>query len=120
MSFLGLGRPRDGDADGGGDAEGSGAISRGWRLLPRALHYLRPYRPLAAVSIALTVALALVALAEPWPLAFIVDTVLAAAVQVLVWADLGRGWWRARRGVPRLLQAAASGARQSSDAGASS
>jgi ATP-binding cassette subfamily B protein len=54
-----------------------GAIARGWRLLPRALHYLRPYRSLAFVSVALTVALAVVALAEPWPLAFIVDTVLA-------------------------------------------
>jgi ATP-binding cassette subfamily B protein len=77
MRLLGLGRRRDGDADGYGDGERSGAISRGWRLLPRALHYLRPYRSLAAISIALTVALALVALAEPWPLAFIVDTVLA-------------------------------------------
>jgi glycosyltransferase involved in cell wall biosynthesis len=46
--------------------------------------------------------------------------VLAAAVQVLVWADLGRGWWRARRGVPRMLQATASGDRQSSGTGASS
>ncbi|HEX2041521.1 MAG TPA: glycosyltransferase family 2 protein [Acidimicrobiales bacterium] len=37
----------------------------------------------------------------------LVAPLLAAAVQVLVWTDLGRGWWRARRGVPRMLQAAA-------------
>ena len=68
---------KGGEADGGVDGDRAGAIARGWRLLPRALHYLRPYRPLAGISIALTVALAVVALAEPWPLAFIVDTVLA-------------------------------------------
>ncbi len=55
----------------------AGALRRGWRLLPRALHYLRPYRPLAAGSVGLTVLLAIVALAEPWPLAFVVDTVLS-------------------------------------------
>ena len=55
----------------------SGALGRGWRLLPRALHYLRPYRALGGTSVGLTVILAVVALAEPWPLAFIVDTVLS-------------------------------------------
>ena len=60
----------------GEEGDRGGALARGWRLLPRALHYLRPYRPLAAVSIGLTIALAVVALAEPWPLAFIIDTVL--------------------------------------------
>ena len=52
------------------------ALSRNWHLLPRAFVYLRPYRKKAGVSVALTVLLALVAIAEPWPLAFIVDTVL--------------------------------------------
>ncbi len=59
------------------EAEQGGALGRGWRLLPRALHYLRPYRALAGTSIGLTIVLAVVALAEPWPLAFIVDTVLS-------------------------------------------
>jgi ATP-binding cassette, subfamily B, bacterial len=53
-----------------------GALSRGFRLLPRALHYLRPYRKQAFGSIALTALLAAVALAEPWPLAFVVDSVV--------------------------------------------
>jgi ATP-binding cassette subfamily B protein len=53
-----------------------GALRRDWKLLPKALVYLRPYRKLAAVSILLTVLLALVALAEPWPLAFVIDSVL--------------------------------------------
>jgi ABC-type multidrug transport system fused ATPase/permease subunit/GT2 family glycosyltransferase len=53
-----------------------GALKRDWKLLPRALPYLRPYRKYAAASIALTVVLALVALAQPWPLAFVVDSVL--------------------------------------------
>jgi ATP-binding cassette subfamily B protein len=71
------GAGRKADAPTGDEESSRGALRRGWRLLPRALHYLRPYRPLAAVSIGLTVLLAIVALAEPWPLAFIVDTVLA-------------------------------------------
>jgi ABC-type multidrug transport system fused ATPase/permease subunit/GT2 family glycosyltransferase len=53
-----------------------GAVRRDWKLLPKALPYLRPYRKLAAVSIVLTVFLALLALAEPWPLAFVIDSVL--------------------------------------------
>ena len=53
-----------------------GALRRDWKLLPKALPYLRPYRKLAALSMLLTVLLALVALAEPWPLAFVVDSVL--------------------------------------------
>ena len=72
MSRLGTRRPKAAD----GETHG-GALGRGWRLLPRALQYLRPYRALAATSIGLTVVLSIVALAEPWPLAFIVDTVLS-------------------------------------------
>jgi ATP-binding cassette subfamily B protein len=64
------------DEDGEMVEGNAGALGRGWRLLPRALHYLRPYRRLAGGSIGLTFVLAIVALAEPWPLAFIVDTVL--------------------------------------------
>ena len=36
--------------------------------------------------------------------AALVAPVLAVPVQVVVWGDLGRGWWRARRGIPHLLQ----------------
>src|SRR5205085_4623166 len=43
----------------------------------RALEYLRPYKRLAAGSIALIVCGALVALIVPWPLKFIVDNVLS-------------------------------------------
>jgi ATP-binding cassette subfamily B protein len=47
-----------------------------WRALPRALPYLRPYRKLAIISIVLTVFAAIISLAEPWPLAIIIDSVL--------------------------------------------
>jgi ABC-type multidrug transport system fused ATPase/permease subunit len=49
---------------------------RSWSLLPRALSYLRPYRRSAAGAIGLTLVLSLVALAQPWPVALIVDGVL--------------------------------------------
>ena len=52
------------------------ALVKGWKLLPRALPYLRPYRKHAAASIVFTVLLAAMAVAAPWPLAFIVDSVL--------------------------------------------
>ena len=47
-----------------------------WPLIPRLFPYLRPYRGLAAASILLTGVAVLIGLAEPWPLAFMVDTVL--------------------------------------------
>ncbi len=53
-----------------------GALSRGFRLFPRAFRYLRPYRWHAAAAVASTAILAVLTLAEPWPLAFVVDTVL--------------------------------------------
>jgi len=53
-----------------------GALTRNWGLLPRAFHYLRPHRAQGAMSVGTTILLALLALAEPWPLAFIIDTVL--------------------------------------------
>ena len=68
--------PLDPDSDESDETAGS-ALARGWRLLPRALHYLRPYKRSAGTSVGVTVLLAVMALAEPWPLAFIVDTVLA-------------------------------------------
>ena len=47
-----------------------------WRHIPRVLPYLRPHKRLAITSVFMTVAAAVVALAAPWPLAFLVDGVL--------------------------------------------
>jgi ATP-binding cassette subfamily B protein len=47
-----------------------------WSFLPRAFPYLRPYRGLSVVVILLMVLASGVALAEPWPLAMVVDSVL--------------------------------------------
>jgi ATP-binding cassette subfamily B protein len=53
-----------------------GALKRGFKTLPRLLPYLKPYRKLAVVSVILTVLTAAVALAQPWPLAFTVDSII--------------------------------------------
>src|SRR5688572_153611 len=58
------------------DRRTKGALTRNWGLFPRAFKYLRPYRRQGALSVGSTVGLALLAIAEPWPLAFIIDTVL--------------------------------------------
>jgi ABC-type multidrug transport system fused ATPase/permease subunit len=50
-----------------------------WKILPEALPYLRPYRKLVIVSLALTVAAAAVGLAEPWPLALVIDDVIGGS-----------------------------------------
>ena len=47
-----------------------------WTTLPRTFPYLRPYRKLVFVSILSTFVAAALALAEPWPLAIVVDGVL--------------------------------------------
>ena len=46
-----------------------------WRSLPRALPYVRPYRKLGALSLSMTVLGAVLSLAQPWPLAVMLDTV---------------------------------------------
>jgi ATP-binding cassette subfamily B protein len=51
----------------------------GWeqfKLLPHALPYLRPYRKLYVLTILFTLMGSVIALAEPWPLAVLVDSVL--------------------------------------------
>jgi ATP-binding cassette subfamily B protein len=53
-----------------------GALKRGFKVMPRILPYLRPYRKLAVICVILTLLLAVVALAEPWPLAFVIDNVI--------------------------------------------
>jgi ATP-binding cassette subfamily B protein len=47
-----------------------------WRYLPRLFPYLRPYKKLAAFSVVLTAIAVVLSLAAPWPLAFMVDSVL--------------------------------------------
>ena len=48
-----------------------------WRSLPRALPYVKPYRRLGIFSVLLTLAGSLLALAEPWPMALMVNTLVA-------------------------------------------
>jgi ATP-binding cassette, subfamily B, bacterial len=47
-----------------------------WRTLPRVRPYLRPYRRLLIGVMSLTVVTAILGLAEPWPLAIILNQVL--------------------------------------------
>jgi ATP-binding cassette, subfamily B, bacterial len=49
-----------------------------WRLIPRLFPYLKPYRGLVAVSLLLSALGVLIGLADPWPLAFMVDNVLGS------------------------------------------
>ncbi|MGY1703971.1 ABC transporter ATP-binding protein [Geodermatophilus sp. SYSU D00697] len=46
------------------------------RYVPRVFPYLRPYRHLMGLAVVLMVVLAALSLAAPWPLAFLVDSVL--------------------------------------------
>lgn len=52
------------------------ALIRGWKLMPRALPYLKRYKWFSIGSFVITAALAVLALAGPWPLALVVDSVL--------------------------------------------
>jgi ATP-binding cassette subfamily B protein len=51
-------------------------VRKYWRNIGRVLPYLRPQKRLALASVLMTFLAAVVALAEPWPLAFLVDGVL--------------------------------------------
>jgi ATP-binding cassette subfamily B protein len=53
-----------------------GALRRDWHLIGRILPYLRPYRKMAVLSLLMTALLAVVTLAEPWPLAFVLDSIV--------------------------------------------
>ncbi|HEU4735687.1 MAG TPA: ABC transporter ATP-binding protein, partial [Solirubrobacterales bacterium] len=48
-----------------------------WKALPRTKPYLRPYRKLLVGVMGLTVVTAILGLAEPWPLAIILNDVLS-------------------------------------------
>jgi ATP-binding cassette subfamily B protein/subfamily B ATP-binding cassette protein MsbA len=56
----------------GGYAPGA----RSWRHLRRVFPYLRRYWPLAGLSVGLMLVAVVISLAEPWPMAFLVDSVL--------------------------------------------
>jgi ATP-binding cassette subfamily B protein len=71
MSLLGWRRRRR--AAGEGEQPGAWAL---WKALPRTKPYLRPYRRTLIGVVALTILTALFGLAEPWPLAIILNNVL--------------------------------------------
>jgi ATP-binding cassette subfamily B protein len=48
-----------------------------WRVAPRILPFMRGYRKLLIVSITLSVITSVVSLAEPWPFAIMIDSVLS-------------------------------------------
>ncbi len=50
-----------------------------WSSLPRAFPYVRPYRREAAGSMGMTIVSAILALAQPWPLAIMLDDVFPRA-----------------------------------------
>ena len=47
-----------------------------WKVAPRIFPYMRGYRKLLILSLVLSVITSIVALAEPWPLAIVIDNVL--------------------------------------------
>jgi ATP-binding cassette subfamily B protein len=63
---MGLRRSSDGDRRGGWTL---------WRILPRTLPYLRPYRRLGLTSLAVLMIASVASLAQPWPLAAMLDVV---------------------------------------------
>jgi len=48
-----------------------------WKVAPRILPFMRGYRKMLVVSLTLSVIGSVVALAEPWPLAILIDSVLS-------------------------------------------
>src|SRR6187455_73840 len=49
-----------------------------WKSLPKVWPYLRPYRILYVLVVIFMLLGAVIALAEPWPLAVIIDSVLSS------------------------------------------
>src|SRR2546427_3215318 len=47
-----------------------------WRFIPRLFPYLKPYRGLVTASILLSALAVVVGVADPWPLGFMVDSVI--------------------------------------------
>ncbi|MCU1380083.1 MAG: ABC-type multidrug transport system, ATPase and permease component [Acidimicrobiales bacterium] len=59
-----------------------------WRYLPTVFPYVRRYKGLAACSVLLLIASAVAVLAEPWPLALLVDGVLGDGRRPALVTDL--------------------------------
>jgi ATP-binding cassette, subfamily B, bacterial len=70
-----------------------------WKTAPKILPYLRPWRGLVIVSFSLTVVGAVVALAEPWPLAIVIDSVIGSNAP----GGPLRGWFGTNPDPYRLL-----------------
>src|SRR6266581_9611974 len=49
-----------------------------WGFVPRVFPYVRPYKKLAVSTVLLSALGVLIGLAQPWPLAFVVDSVLGS------------------------------------------
>jgi ATP-binding cassette subfamily B protein/subfamily B ATP-binding cassette protein MsbA len=79
-------RSRAGGSAGPAKAEKAGAWDL-WKTLPRIRPYLRPYRRRLHVVVALTVFAVAFGLAEPWPLAVILNQVLheTKATGIVAW-----------------------------------
>ena len=70
-----------------------------WRSWPKILPFLRPYKKLVGLSFFLVVVTSIVALAEPWPLAMVIDSVLGTKPP----PSLLRNWFGASPDPYRLL-----------------
>jgi ATP-binding cassette, subfamily B, bacterial len=70
-----------------------------WRSFPRIFPYLRRYRKLVAISFLFTVLTATVGLAEPWPLALVIDSVIGTSAP----PSMLRDWFGASPDPYRLL-----------------
>jgi ATP-binding cassette, subfamily B, bacterial len=71
LSFFGRWRTRRAETK----ARAEGAWSQ-WKSAPRVFGYLRPYKGGVTLSLVLTVIGSVIALAEPWPLSFVIDNVI--------------------------------------------
>jgi ATP-binding cassette subfamily B protein len=58
-----------------------------WRVLPRVLPYLKPYWRLGALSFVLMIVASLATMAQPWPLAMMLDVVDGSRKQTLFGLD---------------------------------
>jgi ATP-binding cassette subfamily B protein len=70
-----------------------------WKSFPRIFPYLRPYRKLVALSFFFTVLTAITGLAEPWPLAMVIDSVIGTNAP----PSIIRNWFGASPDPYRLL-----------------
>jgi ATP-binding cassette subfamily B protein len=77
------------------------------KYLPRVFAYLRPYWKLVSVSVICTILISAVGLAAPWPMKFVIDSVVGNEPLPAALARLGA--WAGQGKVPFLLVAVCSG-----------